>query len=231
MVDRRQDSPHPHWTGFSPDGNYALIPDLGLDQIVIYKVHSSKPAITPHGVGQSVPGGGPRHMRFSIDGGFIYLLNELSLSVTTFAWDDQNGTAKALSTTPAISQEVKAGERLQFRRGTSGIGCRRRGGSNTIAGSFVYSSNRGHDTVSVYRTNPKSDSESSRSFRFSRFRSLSPKHQPDARLRLVARCRSGLQSTYHRRSSCRSFQETGKLTYQRGSVINVPSPICILFLK
>ena len=46
VVDKRQDSPHPHWTGFSPDGNFALIPDLGLDQIVIYKVHSSKPVIT-----------------------------------------------------------------------------------------------------------------------------------------------------------------------------------------
>ena len=31
VVDRRQDSPHPHWAGFSPDGKYALIPDLGLD--------------------------------------------------------------------------------------------------------------------------------------------------------------------------------------------------------
>ena len=87
VVDRRQDSPHPHWAGFSPDGKYALIPDLGLDQIVIYKVDTKKPAITEHGVGQSVPGGGPRHMRFSTDGKFIYLLNELSLSVTTFAWD------------------------------------------------------------------------------------------------------------------------------------------------
>ena len=38
VVERRQQSPHPHWTGFSPDGKYALVPDLGLDQIVIYKV-------------------------------------------------------------------------------------------------------------------------------------------------------------------------------------------------
>ena len=50
VVDRRRDSPHPHWAGFSPDGNYALIPDLGLDQIVIYKVDTKKPAITEHGV-------------------------------------------------------------------------------------------------------------------------------------------------------------------------------------
>ena len=52
VVERRQQSPHPHWTGFSPDGKHALVPDLGLDQIVIYKVDSSQPSITRHGVGQ-----------------------------------------------------------------------------------------------------------------------------------------------------------------------------------
>ena len=26
VVERRQESPHPHWTGFSPDGKYALYP-------------------------------------------------------------------------------------------------------------------------------------------------------------------------------------------------------------
>ena len=116
VVERRQQSPHPHWTGFSPDGKYALVPDLGLDQIVIYKVDSSKPAITPNGIGQSVPGGGPRHMRFSIDGKFIYLLNELSLSVTTFAWNSANGTAKTLTTELTLSERDKADESFNRRR-------------------------------------------------------------------------------------------------------------------
>ena len=80
-------------------------------------------------------------MRFSIDGKFIYLLNELSLSVTTFAWDSKNGSAKALTTTPALSEAAKAGE-----------------GFNSSAeilvhpsGKFVYSSNRGHDSVTLYQ--------------------------------------------------------------------------------
>ena len=146
VVERRQESPHPHWTGFSPDGKYALVPDLGLDQIVIYKVGSSKPAITRHGVGQSVPGGGPRHMRFSTNGNFIYLLNELTLSVTTFEWDAAKGTAKTLTTEPALSEQEKKGETFNS--------------SAEILvhpnGRFAYSSNRGHDSVTVYQANPKS---------------------------------------------------------------------------
>ena len=216
VVERRQESPHPHWTGFSPDGKYALVPDLGLDQIVIYKVDPSKPAIIPHGVGQSVPGGGPRHMRFSTDGKFIYLLNELSLSVTTFAWDADKGTAKTLTTTPAISEEVKAGESFNS--------------SAEILvhpnGRFVYSSNRGHDSVSVYRANPKSGKL--KVVQVQPVRGAFPRNvnlTPDATWLLAAGADSNTVAAH------RVDPKTGKLRYQRGSVINVPSPICILFAK
>jgi 6-phosphogluconolactonase len=103
VVARRQEAAHPHWCGFSPDGRFALVPDLGMDGIVIYRVNLAAPAIERHGFAASVPGGGPRHMRFSPDGRFIYLLNELSLSVTTFAWDAAAGTARQLATVPALS--------------------------------------------------------------------------------------------------------------------------------
>ena len=214
VVGRRQDSPHPHWTGFSPDGNYALVPDLGLDQIVIYKVDSAKPGITQHGVAQSVPGGGPRHMRFSVDGKFIYLLNELSLSVTTFEWDATNGTAKTLTTEPALSEQDKASESFNS--------------SAEIlvhpSGRFVYSSNRGHDSVTVYRANPKSGKL--KVAQVQPVRGAFPRNinlTPDSDWLLAAGADSNTVAAH------RVDPKTGKLTYQRGSVINVPSPICILF--
>ena len=216
VVERRQQSPHPHWTGFSPDGKYALVPDLGLDQIVIYKVDSSKPAITRHGVGQSVPGGGPRHMRFSTDGKFIYLLNELTLSVTTFAWDAAKGTANPLTTEPALSVQDKEGETFNS--------------SAEILvhpnGRFVYSSNRGHDSVSVYRANSKSGKL--KVVQVQPVRGAFPRNinlSPNASWLLAAGADSNTVAAH------RVDLETGKLTYQRGSIVNVPSPICILFAK
>ena len=216
VVERRQESPHPHWCGFSPDGKFALVPDLGLDQIVIYKVDEKKPAITRHGAGQSVPGGGPRHMRFSIDGKFIYLLNELTLSVTTFAWDAQKGTAKTLGTVPAISDETKAGETFNS--------------SAEILvhpdGQTVYSSNRGHDSVSVYRANPKTGKL--KVIQVQPVRGAFPRNvnlTPDATWLLAAGADSNTVAAH------RVDPKTGKLTYQRGSIVNVPSPICILFAK
>ena len=109
-VPGRQDSPHPHWCGYSPDGRFAFVPDLGLDGIVIYRVDQAEPSIQRHGFAASIPGGGPRHMRFSVDGRFIFLLNELSVSVTTLAYDAASGTARRLTTTPALSEAVKAKE-------------------------------------------------------------------------------------------------------------------------
>ncbi|MDF1824778.1 MAG: lactonase family protein [Verrucomicrobiales bacterium] len=214
VVEKRQDSPHPHWCGFSPDGKYALVPDLGMDGIVIYKVDEEKPSITAHGFAASVPGGGPRHMRFSTDGKFIYLLNELSLSVTTFAWDAEKGSAEKLSTTPALSEEAKAGENF-----------------NSAAeilvhpsGEFVYSSNRGHDTVSVYAAE-KATGELS-VIQVQPIRGAFPRNinlSPDANWLLAAGADSNTIAVHALDA------ETGKLTYQRGHVINVPSPICILF--
>ena len=216
VVERRQQSPHPHWTGFSPDGKYALVPDLGLDQIVIYKVDSSKPSITRHGVGQSVPGGGPRHMRFSTNEKFIYLLNELTLSVTTFEWDAAKGTAKTLTTEPALSEEDKEGETFNS--------------SAEILvhpnGRFAYSSNRGHDSITVYRANPKSGKL--KVVQVQPVRGAFPRNinlSPNASWLLAAGADSNTVAAH------RIDPDTGKLTYQRGSVVNVPSPICILFAK
>lgn len=214
VVGRRQDSPHPHWCGFSPDNQYALVPDLGMDQIVIYKVDLKTSAIQQHGVGQSVPGGGPRHMRFSVEGKFIYLLNELSLSVSTFAWNSANGTAERISTTPALSEETKAAESF-----------------NSAAeilvhpnGRFVYSSNRGHDTVSVYHADPSTGKL--QVVQVQPIRGAFPRNinlDPTNTWLLAAGADSNTVAAH------RIDAKTGKLTYQRGSIINVPSPICILF--
>ena len=214
VVGSRQDSPHPHWCGFSPGNEYAFVPDLGLDQIVIYKIDLNEPSIKKHGVAQSVAGGGPRHMRFSVDGEFIYLLNELSLSVTTFAWDAQDGTAKRLSTTAALSAETKSAETF-----------------NSAAeilvhpnGKFIYSSNRGHDTVSVYHADPSTGQL--QVVQVQPIRGAFPRNinlDPTSTWLLAAGADSNTIAA-HRINS-----DTGKLTYLRGAIITVPSPICILF--
>jgi 6-phosphogluconolactonase len=219
VVANRQAGPHPHWCGFSPDGQFALVPDLGMDGIVVYRVQlegPEGPAIVQHGFAASVPGGGPRHMRFSTDGRFIYLLNELSSSVTTFAWDAPTGIARRLATVPALSAEAKAGEAF-----------------NSAAeilvhpnGPFVYSSNRGHDTVTVYRATPSTGALEV--IQVQPIRGAFPRNinlAPGGSWLLAAGADSNTVAVHA------VNPETGELTYQTRRIINVPAPICIVFAK
>jgi 6-phosphogluconolactonase len=216
VVDKRQDSPHPHYAGFSPDGRFALVPDLGLDGIVIYKIDASVPSITRHGFSASVRGGGPRHLKFSPDGKFIYLLNELSLSMTAFAWDAANGTARQLGTVPSISEAAKAKETHNS-------------GAEILlhpGGRFAYFSNRGHDTVSVFRVNPAT--AAAEVIQVQPVRGAFPRNinlSLDGGWLLAAGADSNTVSVH------KVNPQTGELTYQTKGVINVPGPICILFVK
>jgi 6-phosphogluconolactonase len=216
VVPARQEKPHPHWCGFSPDGKFALVPDLGMDRIVIYRVDLSgpEPAILPHGFAESVPGGGPRHMRFSVDGRFIHLLNELSLSVTTFSWDAASGTAARVGTVPALSEEAKGKE-----------------AANSAAeilvhpsGKFLYSSNRGHDSVTVYRADPATGSLAVTEVE--PVRGALPRNinlDPTGAWLLAAGADSNTVAVFQ------VDPESGELQFQTKRVINVPGPICILF--
>ncbi len=216
VVKGRQESPHPHWCGFSPDGRFALVPDLGLDGIVIYRIDLEGPTLQRHGFAASVPGGGARHMRFSPDGRFIYLLNELSLSVTTYGWDPASGSARRMATVPTLSEEAKAGEAF-----------------NSAAeilvhpgGRFVYSSNRGHDSVTVCRADAASGALEV--IQVQPVRGAFPRHinlAPDGGWLLAAGADSDTVSVH------RVNPDTGRLTYQTRGIIQVPSPICILLAR
>jgi len=214
IVEGRQDSPHPHYVGYSPDGKFALVPDLGMDGIVIYSIDPAKPGITKHGFAASVPGGGPRHLKFSKDGKFLYLLNELSLSTTVFSWDAAAGTAKLLSTTPALSEEVKAVE--SFNSAAEIV--------VHPSGSYVYSSNRGHDTVSVYAVKERGDALDV--IQVQPIRGAFPRNinlDPSGQWLLAAGADSHTVAVHA------VAADTGKLTYQRGAIIQIPAPICIVF--
>ena len=213
IIKSRQSNPHPHWCGFSPCGNFALVPDLGLDQIVIYQVDEKRTKIVSHGTVKSVPGGGPRHMRFSIDGRWIFLLNELSLSISTFSWNKTLGQAFPVSSTPTLDDEIKDGESF-----------------NSAAeilvhpsGRWVYSSNRGHDSVSVFS---KSEQGKLTRTQVQPVRGAFPRNinlSPNGMWLLAAGQDSNTISGHKIDSG------TGLLTYQRGSITNAPNPVCLVF--
>lgn len=210
---KRQTKPHPHWVGFSPDGRFAFVPDLGLDQIVIYKIQSDQTSINKVGAAETIPGGGPRHMKFSVDGKYIFLIDELTLTLSTFSYDVETGSAELLATTPTLSPTMKA---------TSEVNT----GSEVLVhpnGQYVYAANRGHDSVTGFQIDPETghlyviDNES--------IRGAWPRNinmDASGKWLLAAGARSDSVTVFAIDST------TGALTFQEGNVIEVPNPICIL---
>jgi 6-phosphogluconolactonase len=139
---RRQKAPHAHSINVSPDNRFALAADLGLDQVLVYRLDPAKGSLDPNDppFARTEPGAGPRHFAFHPGGRFTYVINELTSSLSTYAWDAARGTLKPLQTVSTLPKDFE--------------------GDNTCAevvahpsGRFVYGSNRGHDSIAVFAVN------------------------------------------------------------------------------
>lgn len=213
VVPKRQERSHAHWVGFSPDNRFAFVPDLGLDKVVTYKVGLEAAGLTAHGFGAVPPGGGPRHMRFHPNGKWIYVLNELDLSVSLFDYDAAAGVMKAKGTVPTVSKADLAKEQFTS---ASEIHVHPNG-------KFVYAANRGHDTITGFAVHPGSGELTV--IGRTHVRGATPRNfnlDPSGKWLLAA----GQDS--HTLASFAVNQASGELTYNR-SVISTPSPICVLF--
>lgn len=135
----RQEAPHAHSITLSPDGRFAIAADLGLDKLQVYRFDGAEGMLVANGVpfARTAPGAGPRHLAFQPGGRFVYVLNELTCSITTYAFDGQTGALLELGSVSTLPPDYR--------------------GSNTGAeirvhpsGRFLYASNRGHDSIAVY---------------------------------------------------------------------------------
>lgn len=213
VVPGRQDKPHAHWAGFSPDRRFAFVPDLGMDKVVIYQVDTDTAEIKPHGFASVPPGGGPRHMKFHTSGRWVYVLNELSLSVTVFDYNAKTGEMTAKQTIDTVPKSELAKE--QF-KSASEIRVH-------PSGKFVYSANRGHDTITAFKVDQQTGELSV--IEVEHVRGATPRNfnlDPSGKWLLA-----GGQNS-HTLASFAVDQQTGELTYNR-SVVHAPSAICVLF--
>ena len=137
---QRQKEPHAHCIVVSPDNKYAFAADLGTDQILCYKLDPATAKLTPNKppFARAPAGAGPRHLTFHPDGKRVYVVNELSNSVTVFDYDGAAGTLTAKQTIPTLPADFK---------GTSYCADVK----VTPDGKFLYGTNRGHDSIAAFR--------------------------------------------------------------------------------
>lgn len=141
--EKRQESAHVHMTYFSPDKKFVLVNDLGMDKILVYKYdkNASKDILTLKETINTKKGSGPRHLVFSNDGKFVYVLHELDGSLTTYKY--KNGSLKLLQETTIVAKDFK-GE-------TSSADIH-----ISPDGKFLYATNRGDaNTINTFAISKK----------------------------------------------------------------------------
>jgi len=134
----RQDKPHAHGLYLDAAERFALSPDLGADRVFVYRFDAGGGTLEPHGAARLEPGSGPRHLAFHPDGRHAYVINELANTVAVFGYDPAKGELTLVETVKTLPAGFT---------GTSYTA--------EIAvspdGRFLYGSNRGHDSLVVFR--------------------------------------------------------------------------------
>ena len=138
---RRQEGPHAHGIYPHRNGRVVYACDLGTDEVLAYPWKSGA-LVADQSLGAKLPpGSGPRHLAIHPAGSSIYVLNELLNTVSVLRRDDASGALSLVQTLPTLPSGFT--------------------GENHTAeifvhpnGKFVYSSNRGHDSLAVFAVEP-----------------------------------------------------------------------------
>jgi 6-phosphogluconolactonase len=138
---RRQDRPHPHMIAPVPGGRFVLATDLGTDRVMIYRLDTTTGRLEPNQSGpafaEAEPGSGPRHFAFAPNGRTLYVINELASTLTVFDGDDETGSLQARQTVSTLPDDFD-GESWCAHVAVA------------PDGRFVYGSNRGHDSITIW---------------------------------------------------------------------------------
>lgn len=203
VLQDRQSSAHIHSSCLVTNEQALLVADLGSDQLVKYQISPVGQISTEERQTlATTPGAGPRLI--AIRGNHLYLLNELNNSITRHRISDLK-IDQAASTLPADCTTTSIAAHIEISRD----------------GKFLYASNRGHDSISVFsleggltlEQNISSGGEHPRHFALS----------PDGAELYVANMLSN-------RINCFSLDPATGLLRDSGKRISIPSPSCVLFL-
>jgi 6-phosphogluconolactonase len=208
---RRQQGPHGHSINLDRANRFAFAADLGLDKVFVYKFDAKTGKLTPNDPPAAVvkPASGPRHFAIHPSGKFAYVINEMTLTVTAFAYDGDKGVLTTLQT---ISTLPEGAEGNNFSTAEVQV---------HPSGKFLYGSNRGHDTIAIFAIDPETGKLTPVGHESTQGKT--PRNfaiDPTGQYLLAENQQSGTIVVF------RIDGKTGKLT-ATGQTLEVPNPVCI----
>ena len=212
---KRQEGPHAHSIDLSPDNRFAMVDDLGLDELLVYKFDAAKGTLTPNDPPfvKLDAGSGPRHFALRPDGKFAYVVSEMKGTVTVLANDASKGSLHALQTISTLPKDYSGPiEDAEIEVHPSGkfLYASNRGNGNSIA---LYSIDDAKGTLTLVEITPTVGK--------------TPRHfeiDPTGTLLFAENSESNNIVVF------RIDAKTGRLT-PTGQSLDVGSPVCLKFLK
>ena len=133
----RQEAPHAHWVGFSPDNRWLYATDLGTDQVLAFAFDAGNATLGPPIVAfDAPPGSGPRHLLLHPNRpGLAYLACELTSELILLDVAGPAFVARTMAST--LPADAAAGSIVAHIAANA-------------AGDRVYVSNRGDDSIAVF---------------------------------------------------------------------------------
>ena len=140
----RQEAPHAHAIYPDPSNRFAVVADLGLDRLLVYRLNSANGTLLAHDapLASWTPAAGPRHFAFHPNGRWGYALNEMNSTITPVNYNAARGEFTPRASVSTLPPDFKG------HSGTAEIFVH-------PSGRFVYGSNRGHDSIAVFRVNSR----------------------------------------------------------------------------
>jgi len=210
----RQNAPHVHATVISKNNRWLLVPDLGTDQLMVYRFNPKKGSLQPASQPyvRVLPGSGPRHLSFGQSGKYVYLIQELIGSVATYSFSPKKGTLQLVQQISSLPDGFKG------YAGSADIHV-------SPDGKFLYASNRGEsNTIATFAINPRSGQLTKLSV--DSVLGLTPRNftiHPSGKYLLVANQNSNEVVVFARNS------RTGLLT-DTGNRLQMSKPVCLKWL-
>lgn len=210
---RRQEGPHVHATVLSPDNRFLFTPDLGLDQIKIYRIDPAKQTFAPNNPPSVsvTPGLGPRHFAFGRGAKFAYAVCEMGSSVVVFSYDREKGTLQpiqTISTLPSDFTGQNASAEIEVDK----------------AGRYLYASNRGSDSITVFAIDQEKGTLTKLQVASTMGKGPRNFKIDPAGERMIAANQNSDSLTL-----LKIDPHTGQLTPE-GDSVDVPAPVCVIFV-
>jgi 6-phosphogluconolactonase len=210
----RQQGPHAHCVLFSPDNRFLLVADLGLDRVMVYRFDPANGSVAANDppFGSVPPGAGARHILFHPNGRYLYTVDEMQSAVTTFAWDAAHGALTAIQTMSSLPADFHG-----FSTGAElAIGS---------AGTRLYASNRGNDTIALFAIDPQRFTLSA--MEYAPVLGKTPRHfalDPTGKYLLAEGQDSGTIAVF------KINPNSGQMSPAPHLMVDISKPVCIVFV-